>query len=159
MRSVLLLFNIQKAGNFGNLIRTANALGVAEVCIAGRREFATHGNHRTKLATEFRHFFKPADALHFYRNEGFDLVAAEIGESAVNINKHIFTRDTLFLMGNETTGVHADLLQLCDYSLYIPQFGVGASLNVNVAAGIILNAFNMHRTDHNIIEGAKFLEV
>jgi tRNA G18 (ribose-2'-O)-methylase SpoU len=157
MRSVLLLFNIQKAGNFGKLIRTANALGVAEVCIAGRREFATHGNHQTKLATEFRHFYKPVEALQFYRNEGFDLVAVEIGANAINVNKHTFARDTLFLMGNETTGVHADLLRQCDYSLYIPQFGVGASLNVNVAAGIILNAFNAHRTEHNMIEGAKFL--
>ena len=157
MRSVLLLFNIQKAGNFGKLIRTANALGVAEVCIAGRREFATHGNHHTKLATEFRHFYKPMDALDFYRAEGFDLVAVEIGAAAININRHEFTRDTLFLMGNETSGVHPDLLQQCDYSLYIPQFGAGASLNVNVAAGIVLNAFNARRGEHNLIAGGKFL--
>ena len=56
LRSVLLLFNIQKAGNFGKLIRTANALGIFEVCIVGRRDFATHGHHHTKIATEFRHF-------------------------------------------------------------------------------------------------------
>ncbi|HMU68166.1 MAG TPA: TrmH family RNA methyltransferase, partial [Cellvibrionaceae bacterium] len=59
LRSVLLLFNIQKAGNFGKLIRTANALGVAQVCIVGRRDFATHGHHHTKIATEFSHFYKP----------------------------------------------------------------------------------------------------
>jgi tRNA G18 (ribose-2'-O)-methylase SpoU len=157
MRSVLLLFNIQKAGNFGQLIRTANALGVAEVCIAGRREFSTHGNHQTKLSTEFRHFFKPMDALNFYRSEGFDLVAVEIGAEAVNINAHEFTRNTLFLMGNETTGVNPDLVQVCDYSVFIPQFGAGASLNVNVAAGIVLNAFNIRREAHNLIEGGKFL--
>ncbi|MEY4590012.1 MAG: hypothetical protein RL497_2088 [Pseudomonadota bacterium] len=157
MRSVLLLFNIQKSGNFGKLIRTANALGVAEVCIAGRRDFATHGNHQTKLATEFRHFYKPMDALEFYRAQGFDLVAVEIGVDAININKHEFTRNTLFLMGNETTGVNADLLQACDYSVFIPQFGAGASLNVNVAAGVALNAFNARRAEFNLIEGAKFL--
>lgn len=156
LRSVLLLFNIQKAGNFGKLIRTANALGVAEVCIVGRRDFATHGHHHTKIATEFNHFYRPKDALDYYRGQGFDLVAVEIGAQAVNINRHQFVRDTVFLMGNETTGVSAELLALCDYAVYIPQYGAGASLNVNVAAGIVLNAFNARREHHNSIEGAKF---
>ena len=156
MRSILMLFNIQKSGNFGMLIRTANALGVAEICIAGRREFATHGNHQTRLATKFRHFYRPIDALNYYREAGFDLVAVEIGENALNLNAHEFSRDSVFLMGNETTGVNSELLQMCDYAVYIPQFGAGASLNVNVAAGIVLNAFNARRKDHNAITGAKF---
>lgn len=157
MRSVLMLFNIQKAGNFGKLIRTANALGVFEICIVGRREYATHGHHDTKSATEFRHFFKPLDAIEYYRTEGFDIVGVEIGEDAKNINSHIFSRDTVLLMGNETTGISPDLLARCDYWVYVPQFGVGASLNVNVAAGIVLNAFNAQRDNHNPIVGAKFV--
>lgn len=156
LRSVLLLFNIQKAGNFGKLIRTANALGIFEVCIVGRRDFATHGHHHTKIATEFRHFYRPKDALDYYREQAFDLVAVEIGAQAINVNRHQFTRDTLFLMGNETTGVSAELLAQCDYAVYIPQYGAGASLNVNVAAGIVLNAFNGQLPEHNPIEGAKF---
>ncbi|HMW72152.1 MAG TPA: TrmH family RNA methyltransferase [Cellvibrionaceae bacterium] len=156
LRSVLLLFNIQKAGNFGKLIRTANALGVAQVCIVGRRDFATHGHHHTKIATEFSHFYKPKDALEHYRKQGFDLVAVEIGAQAVNINRHQFVRDTVFVMGNETTGVSPELLALCNYAVYIPQYGAGASLNVNVAAGIVLNAFNAQRPSHNPIAGAKF---
>jgi tRNA G18 (ribose-2'-O)-methylase SpoU len=157
LQSVLMLFNIQKAGNFGKLIRTANALGVAQVCICGRREYATHGHHQTKTATEFCHFYKPKDAMEFYRGLGFDLVAVEIGAQALNINRHQFRRDTVFLMGNETTGVSPALLALCDYSVFIPQFGAGASLNVNVAAGVVLNAFNAQREHHNPIDGAKFL--
>lgn len=156
LRSVLLLFNIQKAGNFGKLIRTANALGVAQVCIVGRRDFATHGHHHTKVATEFSHFYRPKDALAHYREQGFDLVAVEIGAESVNINRHVFVRDTVFLMGNETSGVSPELLALCDYAVYIPQYGAGASLNVNVAAGIVLNAFNAQRQFHNSIAGSKF---
>jgi tRNA G18 (ribose-2'-O)-methylase SpoU len=156
-RSVLLLFNIQKSANFGNLIRTANALGVAEICVVGRREFSTHGHHSTRAATVFKHFFKPQDALAYYRALGFDLVAVEIGADAIHLNRHEFVRDSVFLMGNETTGVNEELIKLCDYCVYIPQYGSGASLNVNVAAGIVLNAFNAQRIDHNPVCGAKFV--
>ena len=57
MKFVLLLFNIQKNTNLGNLIRTANAFGAFEVCIVGRKKFSSYGNQQTKSETKFRHFF------------------------------------------------------------------------------------------------------
>jgi len=40
------------------------------------------------------------------------------------------------VIGNEITGVSQDILDECDFSLEIPQYGIKQSLNVAVAYGI-----------------------
>ena len=40
------------------------------------------------------------------------------------------------IIGNEITGVSQDLIDLCDFSIDIPQYGIKQSLNVAVAYGI-----------------------
>ena len=42
------------------------------------------------------------------------------------------------LIGNEISGVSQDLLDLCDFSIEIPQYGIKQSLNVAVAYGITI---------------------
>ena len=157
MKFVLLLFNIQKNKNFGNLIRTANVFGVEEVCVVGRKGFSTHGNQNTKLDTQFRHFYKMHEAFDFYAKLNYEFVGVEIGENFRSINTQVFSRDSVFILGNETSGIQAEIIAQCDYCVYIPQFGSGASLNVNVACGIVLNAFVANKGQHNKIVDAKFV--
>lgn len=140
-RAILLLFNIQKESNFGMLIRTANALGVHELCVVGRTRFRPHGNQATIGSTPRRHFFRYAEAVAFYREQGFEIVGVEIGESAELVHEHPFRGDTVFVMGNEARGLGGDQLEGCDRLVQIPQYGDGASLNVNVACGIVLHHF------------------
>jgi len=140
-RAVLLLFNIQKEENFGMLIRTANALGVHELCVVGRKRFRPHGNEATIGSTPRRHFFRYAEAIAFYREQGFEVVGVEIGEGAELVHEHPFRGDTVFVMGNEADGLRRDQLEDCDRLVQIPQYGDGASLNVNVACGIVLHHF------------------
>jgi len=46
------------------------------------------------------------------------------------------------MLGNEGSGMNARQLRLCDYFVYISQFGKGtASLNVNVAANLVFNSY------------------
>ena len=42
------------------------------------------------------------------------------------------------IIGNEITGVDQELIDLCDFSIEIPQYGIKQSLNVAVATGITL---------------------
>jgi len=157
MRFILLLFNIQGKTNLGNLIRTANAFGAFEVCVVGRRRFSSYGNQQTKSETKFRHFYHIDDAYSFYKNNGFDFVGVEITSDALSINDHVFSNDTVFIMGNESTGIRDEIMGKCDYCVFVPQFGAGASINVNVACGIVLNAFNRRNRNFNPIQGSKFI--
>jgi tRNA G18 (ribose-2'-O)-methylase SpoU len=48
------------------------------------------------------------------------------------------------IAGNEITGVSQELIDLCDFSIEIPQFGIKQSLNVAVAYGIMI--FELRKT-------------
>ncbi|HEY7772823.1 MAG TPA: TrmH family RNA methyltransferase [Marinagarivorans sp.] len=154
MKSVVILQNIEKNTNLGQLIRTCNALGVAEVCVLGRKKYASFGNQRTHSSTAIRHFFDYPSAYAFYKKQGYRLVAVEISPRSESVNRVQFGDDTAFVMGNEGQGVPQAALALCDAHVHIPQYGAGASLNVNVACGIVLNAFmaSAPRTPNPIVQ-------
>ena len=157
MQFALLLYNIEKNTNLGQIIRTANALGAQEICVIGKKKFSSYGNQKTRSSTKFRHFFQFADAQQYYKAQDFDVVGVEITESALSVNQHQFERDTLFILGNESLGIRDEAIALCDYCVYIPQYGTGASINVNVACGIVLNAFmQCSESKHNLIVAKKF---
>ena len=63
MKAVVILQNIEKNTNLGQLIRTCNALGVAEVCVVGRKKYSSYGNQNTHSTTKIRHFFDFPAAL------------------------------------------------------------------------------------------------
>lgn len=68
----------------------------------------------------------------------------EIRDDAKPVNQHHFRKSTAFLLGNEGTGLSAKEYEICDFFVYIPQYGCGtASLNVTVAASIVLHHFGL----------------
>lgn len=154
---VLLVFNIQSNTNIGQLIRTANAFGVKEICVVGRKKFSRYGNQQTSSKTHFRHFYHIDEAIDHYLANEYNLVGIEITSESKSINQVEFSRDTVFILGNEGSGIQEDILLRCDYCVYIPQFGSGASINVNTASGIVFNAFNKNRVDSNPISEYKFV--
>ena len=52
----------------------------------------------------------------------------------------------LLVFGNEINGVSQNLINKCDYSLEIPQWGTKHSLNISVTTGIILWMIKMKKT-------------
>ena len=86
------------------------------------------------------------------------IIGVEIDETAVDIEEAVesgqqqqhtisgdcyFKGDTVFMMGNEGSGMNDKQMSLCDGFVKIKQYGGGtASLNVNVAAGVVLHRFH-----------------
>uniref|UniRef100_J3MKP9 tRNA/rRNA methyltransferase SpoU type domain-containing protein n=1 Tax=Oryza brachyantha TaxID=4533 RepID=J3MKP9_ORYBR len=65
-----------------------------------------------------------------------------ITHDVLPVTAHPFRRSTAFLFGNEGTGLSENECAMCDFFVYIPQYGGGtASLNVTVAASIVLHHF------------------
>lgn len=156
MNFALLIFNIKSNTNIGQLIRTANAFGAKEICVVGRKKFSTYGNKSTSSTTKFRHFYQIDEAIDHYKNLEFDIVGIEITDSSTSINKKKFVNDSVFILGNEGSGIHENVLSKCDYCVFIPQFGSGASINVNAACAIVFNSFSKDREDFNAIKDFKF---
>ncbi len=154
----LVLFNIAKRRNFGMLIRSANAFGVGEIVIVGRKRFNTFGNQGTRQDVRYKHVYTLEQARDYLREDGFTLYGVEIVEAAEPVEAHPFAARSAFLMGNEGTGLSPAQIALCERFVYIRQHGHGASLNVNVAGAIVLHHFAVWAGfDENPRRGAKFL--
>ncbi|HXK39906.1 MAG TPA: TrmH family RNA methyltransferase, partial [Candidatus Paceibacterota bacterium] len=75
------------------------------------------------------------------KEEGTSVVAVEQTDGAVDYKKFTLSGHGAFVFGNEVDGVSHDALSLCDATVAIPMHGTKESLNVSVAAGIILFSF------------------
>ncbi|WP_221793658.1 tRNA (guanosine(18)-2'-O)-methyltransferase TrmH [Oceanobacter mangrovi] len=73
------------------------------------------------------------------KQRGFKVVAAHLTDRAIDFRQYDFTQPTAVLMGAEKEGVSDTAAELADEHLIIPMFGMVQSLNVSVAASIILN--------------------
>ncbi len=70
------------------------------------------------------------------------IIGVEIDPSSVNLENEPFTTSTAFMMGNEGQGMTSKQMSMCDGFVRISQYGGGtASLNVSVAAGLVLHRF------------------
>lgn len=145
----VLLHNVRSAYNVGSIFRTADGSGVTKVWLSGytpvpkdrfgrtQKEIAkTALGAQESIAWEYRRL--PATIIRTLRAQGWDIVAVEQAENATDYRTFKQKRPTLFVFGNEVGGVSPQLLKLCDCSVEIPMCGSKESLNVSVAAGVIL---------------------
>ncbi|MBA0600046.1 uncharacterized protein LOC105777716 [Gossypium raimondii] len=159
IESYVVVHNIAKRHNVGTLARSATAFGVTELILVGRRDFNAFGSHGSTSHLRFRHFHSLTDARLFLKEKDCDICGVEITEDAVSITDHPFKKSTAFLLGNEGTGLSAKECEICDFFVYIPQYGGGtASLNVTVAASIVLHHFGVWAGfSERIRDGNKFV--
>ena len=78
-----------------------------------------------------------ASAIKFLRDNGYRAVAVS-EKVEVNYTEIDYTVPTVFVMGAEDVGISAEVMRECDTMVSIPMFGQIQSLNVSVAAGIMM---------------------
>eukprot|EP01083_Nonionella_stella_P152706 489854_1 len=152
----LIIANISKSPNMKCLLRNAISAGCKTVFVAGQRKFNFDPNSDTsdipqnikpflkKGLLEIVRFDKLKECIDHVHALGIRVVGVEIDETSVDVENtgDCFFGDTAFMMGNEGQGMNEKQMSLCDGFVKISQYGGGtASLNVSVAAGIILHRF------------------
>lgn len=133
--------DVRDPGNLGTIIRTADAFG-ADAVIVHRGTDPGHPTAlRSSLGSAFRMPIYTAPTLpelfYWAQRQG----AAVIGTSArgeAPLHDAQIPVPVVFLLGNEATGLDDETLDLCDATVSIPMVGTATSLNVAVAAGILL---------------------
>lgn len=132
---------VHKQRNLSALVRVADATGIMAVhAVLGDEDFrefrgtAMGSQHWVQV---LRHR-TTAQALDNVRAAGLQVVAAHLDEYAVDYREVDYTRPTALLMGAERRGLSAQGEQAADVCVRIPMVGMVGSLNVSVAAGIIL---------------------
>ena len=133
--------DVHKSHNISAVLRTCDAVGVTELhAVSPGGQFARHrmisGGSRKWLRTRLHGDIR--QAIGHLRNNGFQVVAAHFSEDSADFRRCDFTRPTALLLGAELTGVSAEAAALADRRIVIPMRGLVASLNVSVAAAVIL---------------------
>ncbi len=150
MPVVAVLDNVRSMHNVGSVFRTADAFLIESIFLCGYTPKPPHRDiQKTALgATETVHwtyYNTTAEAIQFLRDNGYRVWAVEQVAGSIALNT-ISTQQLLnsengriaVIFGNEVSGVEAEILKLCDGSIEIPQMGMKHSLNIAVAAGIVL---------------------
>ncbi|KAH9296898.1 hypothetical protein KI387_028580, partial [Taxus chinensis] len=142
MESFVIVHNVAKRHNIGTLARSATAFGVSEFIVVGRKDFNAFGSHGSTLHINFRHFHTLQEAQQYLKGKDCDICGVEIADGALAVHEHPFRKSTAFLLGNEGTGLSTKEMEICDFFVYISQYGCGtASLNVTIAGSIVLHHF------------------
>ncbi|RLN70824.1 hypothetical protein BBJ28_00021873 [Nothophytophthora sp. Chile5] len=143
-RHFLILNNVQKVKNIKNMLTSASAFGVCEVFVVGQKKFdlEAHAAFLSSLRCPITRLPTLQDCRAHCQTLGIRVIGVEIMANARSISERPFSGDTAFIMGNEGSGMNSAQVAICDEFVYIPQYGGGtASLNVTVAASIILQSF------------------
>lgn len=148
-RISIILHNIRSSENVGSIFRTADAAGVGKIYLTGYTptpldRFGRPNGKVAKAALgaegsvpwESR---KSIGALiKRLKGEGIEIVGAEQSSRATLYTKWNPKPPVVIIFGNEVAGISVALLKQCDTVVEIPMRGKKESLNVSVAAGIIL---------------------
>jgi tRNA G18 (ribose-2'-O)-methylase SpoU len=141
---IAVLENIRSAYNIGSVFRTADAFLLEGIYICGYSAFPPHKEiKKTALGAEetvhWKHFATSKEALENLKNDDYKIFAVEQAEGSIRLNKFIGSTEKLAVVfGNEVTGVEQSTIEMADGCIEIPQLGMKHSLNISVAAGIVL---------------------
>jgi 23S rRNA (guanosine2251-2'-O)-methyltransferase len=145
----ILLHNIRSAHNVGSILRTADAAAVSRVILSGytpcphdrflrpQKDIA-----KTALGAEWavpwEYVASPIRTIQKMKKDGWRIVGVEQDVRARDYRTFRPTQPTFLVFGNEVRGLSSQLRDVCDELIEIPMHGSKESLNVSVAAGIVL---------------------
>ncbi|MCF8288751.1 MAG: RNA methyltransferase [Chitinophagaceae bacterium] len=144
---VVVMDNIRSMHNVGSVFRTADAFLISGICLCGFTPQPPHRDiHKTALgatdSVDWMYYEHTVDAVLALKARGYKVLAIEQTEGSIMlyqyVDKHL---PTAFVFGNEVDGVSDEVIQVCDGVIEIPQWGMKHSLNISVAAAVVLWEF------------------
>jgi len=144
---LVVMDNIRSMHNVGSVFRTADAFLISGICLCGFTPQPPHRDiHKTALgatdSVDWLYYENTVDAVLALKARGYKVLAIEQTEGSILLNDYKHTNvPTAFVFGNEVDGVSDEVLQVCDGVIEIPQWGMKHSLNISVAAAVVLWEF------------------
>ncbi|MEO9021321.1 MAG: RNA methyltransferase [Ginsengibacter sp.] len=138
-RITLMMDDLQDPGNMGTIIRIADWFAVRDIiCSKNCVDCYNSKVVQSTMGSLSRVNIFYTDLIPFIqKNKKINLYAAALeGTSIFKLPK---IAEGIILIGNESKGVHNDLLQLSSQKITIPRYGHAESLNAAVATGIVLS--------------------
>jgi tRNA G18 (ribose-2'-O)-methylase SpoU len=144
---VVVLDNVRSMHNVGSVFRSADAFAVEKILLCGFTPQPPHRDiHKTALgATEtvlWQYHPQTLEAVQLLVSQGYTAVAVEQTNQSTLLQQFQWNgqQPLALIFGNEVTGVSDEVLALCAQAIEIPQWGTKHSINISVAAGIVMYA-------------------
>ena len=147
---LLVLDGITDVRNFGAIVRTAECAGVHGLVVphkGGARihEDAVKTSAGALLSVPVCRHHNLADAVKYLKNCGIRAIGAT-EKTDLTFYKTNLRDPVAIIMGSEEKGISGAVLKICDELVSIPLFGKIASLNVSVAASLLIYEAIRQRT-------------
>ena len=142
----LLLDAVQDPGNVGTMIRTADAAGFQGV-ILGKGSVDLY-NSKTLRSAQGSHFHLDVfegdlnNYISEVKGQGLTVYGTALNEKAISYKEINEVNPFALIVGNEGSGISKEIMTLIDQNIYIPMKGQSESLNVAIAASIIMFHLN-----------------
>jgi len=146
---VIILDNVRSLNNIGSVFRTSDAFLVESILLCGITATPPNAEiHKTALGAEnsvdWTYYEKTEQAVESLKTEGYIICAIEqaVDSTLLDDLELDSSKKYAVILGNEVKGVQQEIVDRCDCCIEIPQYGTKHSLNVSVAAGIIIWEFS-----------------
>ena len=141
--TILIADSIEKPGNIGALLRTSSALGVSAFILSNQISDIYHPNViRSSLGGVFNipiFISDPSTIINHLKKNNINLISGTINEKSIPISKASFKKPCAILVGSESKGLSSQWIKNSSEIIEIPMKNNIDSLNVSVAAAILLN--------------------
>lgn len=140
--NILILDQVQDPGNLGTMIRSADAAGFSQV-ILGKGTVDAY-NQKVLRSAQGSHFHIQLmnkdlnQYLPDLKKSGYTLYGTDLSADSLNYKAVSPSEKIAIIVGNEGNGVSQEVLDLVDQTLHIPIKGQAESLNVAIAASILM---------------------
>ena len=146
----VILDDVRSLYNVGSVFRTSDAFRVERIILCGIT--ATPDNslveiHKTALGAEesVEWSYAPdcTSVVNELNGKGYVTIAVEQVEDSIKLDNLTVDKSKRYalVLGNEVKGVNQKVVDMCNFSLEIPQYGTKHSLNVSVSAGLVIWEF------------------
>ena len=143
--AIVILDNIRSIHNVGSIFRTSDSFLIEKIIISGYTATPENSKmEKTALGSsdsvDWEYTEDVIETIKNLKNNGIKVVSVEQADKSLKIEKFIPKKGIkyAFVFGNEVDGVSDEIILESNQVLEIPQVGTKHSLNVSVAAGIIL---------------------
>lgn len=142
---VVVLDNVRSAQNVGSVFRTADSFRIEKIFLCGitakppLREINKTALGATKTV-DWQYYLNTTSCVDELRKKGYRCASVEQTENAIQVGTFQPDKNEKYALvfGNEVDGVDQEVVNRCDFSLEIPQFGTKHSLNISVCAGVVI---------------------
>jgi len=154
--------NVHDPHNVSAIFRTCDSVGVGKVSLVYNiEEFPKIGKKSSASAykwIEKQKFKSINDCASKLKAEGYKIIVSSIAEGSKNIYELDLTQKVALIFGNEHRGVSKEAEEIADEKFIIPMYGMVQSLNVSVAAAVVLYEALRQRKLKGMYDNSEFTD-